>query len=115
MASRRRFSDEYKREAVRLATQSGVTKSQIGRELGIHANLLGRWCRDHAAHGAAAFPGQGKPRDESPPGPPARAAGRLDGVVATDGLKPGGSSLGPRLPGRIQVIVATLGCSRDRR
>ena len=24
MASRRRFSDEYKREAVRLATQSGV-------------------------------------------------------------------------------------------
>ncbi len=64
MASRRRFSDEYKREAVRLATQSGVTKSQIGRELGINANLLGRWCRDYAANGAAAFPGQGKPRDE---------------------------------------------------
>jgi len=64
MASRRRFSDEYKREAVRLATQSGVTTSQIGRELGIHANLLGRWCRDDAANGAAAFPGQGKPRDE---------------------------------------------------
>ncbi len=64
MASRRRFSDEYKREAVRLTTQSGVTKSQIGRELGINANLLGRWCRDYAAHGAAAFPGPGKPRDE---------------------------------------------------
>ena len=64
MATRRKFSDEYKREAVRLATQAGVTKSQIGRELGINANLLGRWCRDHAAHGAAAFPGQGKPRDE---------------------------------------------------
>ena len=64
MASRRRFSHEYKREAVRLATQSGVTKSQIGRELGINANLLGRWCRDDAANGAAAFPGQGKPRDE---------------------------------------------------
>ena len=63
MASRRKFSDEYKREAVRLATQSGMTKSQIGRELGIHANLLGRWCRDYAANGAAAFPGQGKPRD----------------------------------------------------
>ncbi len=64
MAKRRKFSDEYKREAVRLATQSGVTKSQVGRELGINANLLGRWCRDHAANGAAAFPGQGKPRDE---------------------------------------------------
>jgi len=64
MASRRKFSDEFKREAVRLATQSGVTKSQISRELGINANLLGRWCRDFATHGAAAFPGQGKPRDE---------------------------------------------------
>ncbi len=61
---RRKFSDEYKHEAVRLATQPGVTKSQVGRELGINANLLGRWCRDYAANGAAAFPGQGRPRDE---------------------------------------------------
>ncbi len=64
MARRRKFSDEYKREAARLATQPGVTQSQVGRELGINANLLGRWCRDFAANGAAAFPGQGKPRDE---------------------------------------------------
>ena len=64
MASRRKFSDEYKREAVRLATQPGVTKSQVGRELGINANLLGRWCRDYSANGASAFPGRGTPRDE---------------------------------------------------
>ena len=64
MARRRKSSDEYKRAAVRLATQSGVTKSQIGRELGINANLLARWCRDYAANGTAAFPGQGKLRDE---------------------------------------------------
>jgi transposase len=64
MAGRRKFSDEYKREAVRLATAPGVTKSQVGRELGINANLLGRWCRDYSANGGAAFPGQGKTRDE---------------------------------------------------
>jgi transposase len=64
VAGRRKFSDEYKREAVRLATAPGVTKSQVGRELGINANLLGRWCRDYSANGGAAFPGQGKPRDE---------------------------------------------------
>ena len=64
MVRRRKFSDEYKREAVRLATQLGVTKSQVAQELGINANLLGRWCRDYAANGAAAFPGQGKSRDE---------------------------------------------------
>jgi transposase len=64
MVRRRKFSDEYKREAVRLATQPGVTKSQVAQELGINANLLGRWCRDFSANGASAFPGQGKPRDE---------------------------------------------------
>ena len=42
MATRRKFSDEYKREAVRLATAFGVTKSQVASELGINANLLGR-------------------------------------------------------------------------
>ena len=36
--------------------------------------------------------------DESAPRPTARAAGRLDGTVAAHGSKPGGSSLGPRLP-----------------
>ena len=64
MARTRKFSDEYKREAVRLATQPGVTTSQVGRELGLNANLLGRWCRDFETNGAAAFPGPGKPRDE---------------------------------------------------
>ena len=56
MSSRRKFSDEYKREAVRLATEPGVTKSQVASELGINANLLGRWCKDFLANG--------KPRDE---------------------------------------------------
>jgi transposase len=64
MASRRKFSDEYKREAVQLTTQPDVTKSQVARELGINASLLGRWCRDCSANSGAAFPGQGKPRDE---------------------------------------------------
>ncbi len=41
-----------------------MTQSHVVRELGFHANLLSRWCRDYAANGAAAFPGQGKPRDE---------------------------------------------------
>ena len=33
MSRRRKFSDEYKRETVRLATQPGVTNSQVGRAL----------------------------------------------------------------------------------
>lgn len=43
---RRFFSEEFKREAVKLASQPGANKSAIARDLGIGAaNLLGRWCR----------------------------------------------------------------------
>ena len=43
---RRLFSEEFKREAVKLVGQPGVSKAAIARDLGIGANLLGRWCRD---------------------------------------------------------------------
>lgn len=36
---RRLFSEEFKREAVRLASQPGANKSAIARDLGIGANL----------------------------------------------------------------------------
>lgn len=43
---RRLFSEELKREAVKLVNQPGATKAAIGRDLGVGANLLGRWCRE---------------------------------------------------------------------
>jgi transposase-like protein len=43
---RRLFSEEFKREAVKLVGQPGASKAAISRDLGIGANLLGRWCRD---------------------------------------------------------------------
>ena len=61
--SRRSFSDEFKLEAVKLTQQEGVTKTQVARELGIGAGLLGRWARELRESGALAFPGKGKPRD----------------------------------------------------
>lgn len=64
MPKRRNYSEEFKREAVLLASQSGVTLKQIGEELGINPNMIGRWRREMNGHGERAFPGQGKPRDE---------------------------------------------------
>ncbi len=64
MGKRRKFSDEFKREAVVLADQPGVTKAQVGRELGVHANVLTRWSRELRDSGAKAFSGAGRPRDE---------------------------------------------------
>lgn len=40
---RRRFTPEFKAEAVRLAVSSGKPLAQIARELGIHEQTLGRW------------------------------------------------------------------------
>ncbi len=53
-----------KREALALANQPGVTKAQVGRDLGINANMIGRWSRELAANGSKAFLGRGKARDE---------------------------------------------------
>jgi len=61
---KRKYSDEYKREAVSLALEPGVTQAQVARELGISAHMLGRWVREFREAGEAAFPGKGKSRDQ---------------------------------------------------
>ena len=43
---RRSFSEEFKREAVRLVDQSGASKAAIARDLGISGSLLARWYRE---------------------------------------------------------------------
>lgn len=64
MGTRRKFSAEFKREAVALTARPDVSVAQVARELGIGANLLGRWRREFEADGAKAFRGQGVVRDE---------------------------------------------------
>ena len=43
---KRRFTEEFKREAVRLGTQAGVSKTKVAQELGIGVGILGRWVRE---------------------------------------------------------------------
>jgi transposase len=64
MAQRRRFSVEYKREAVAMLESPGVSVSQIAAELGIGANVLGRWRRELRREPEQVFPGNGRPREE---------------------------------------------------
>lgn len=64
MAQRRKFSAEYKREAVAMLDSPGVTVNQIAAELGIGAAMLGRWRREMQQEPERAFSGQGRPRDE---------------------------------------------------
>ena len=64
MSKRRTYSAEYKQEAVSLAESSDRSISQVARDLGINANLLGRWRREAEADGGQAFRGSGVSRDE---------------------------------------------------
>ena len=64
MQKRRKYSEEFKREAVVLANQPGVTLKQIGEELGMNANFIGRWRRELGSFGSKAFGGQGKARHD---------------------------------------------------
>jgi len=67
MAKRRRkFSEEFKREAVRLTRQPSTSVSQVARDIGVGAGELFRWRRELEGSGKA-FPGSGAPRDEELP------------------------------------------------
>ncbi len=54
---RRVFAAEFKREAVRLAQQAGVTKKRVAQELGIHPNLLRHWIEQCESGAWGAKPG----------------------------------------------------------
>ncbi len=64
--TRRRFTRDFKLEAVRQVMRGGRTQKQVAEELGLNANLLGRWVKQHRADPAQSFPGNGnlKARDK---------------------------------------------------
>ena len=59
---RRVFTEEFKRDAVRLAKERGSV-SQVARDLGIHESVLTRWRRRLEEVPERPFPGQGNPQD----------------------------------------------------
>jgi len=59
---RRVFTEEFKREAVRLATERGNV-TQAAHDLGLHETVLTRWKKRLDADPAHPFPGQGNPTD----------------------------------------------------
>lgn len=43
---RRKYTQEFKEEAVKLITEQGYQIAEAARNLGINENLLGRWKRE---------------------------------------------------------------------
>jgi len=42
-SKRRKFSDEFKIEAVKLITDQGMSTAAAARDLGVSGSILGRW------------------------------------------------------------------------
>jgi transposase len=61
---RRKFTREFKLEAVRLIKERGVSVAQASRDLDVHQTVLRNWVRDFGDDPAAAFPGHGQMRPE---------------------------------------------------
>jgi transposase len=62
--NRKRYSKEFKLEAVRMLEAGDRTGQQIEVELGIGSGQVYKWRKELAASGQRAFPGNGTPRDE---------------------------------------------------
>jgi transposase len=56
---RRKYSQEFKVEAVRLAREDGRTSSEVAEDLGIRADMLRRWARELELEEDDAFRGSG--------------------------------------------------------
>ena len=61
---RRKFTREFKLEAVKLITARGVSYAQAARDLGVHQTVLRNWVKAFADDPAHAFPGHGQMKPE---------------------------------------------------
>ena len=61
---RRKFSREFKLEAVRLVKDRGVAVAQAARDLDLHENVLRKWIREAISDPQHAFPGHGQMKPE---------------------------------------------------
>ena len=64
MGIRRRYTREFKLEAVKLVRERGVTMTQAARDLDVHVNVLRAWVRAVRADPGQAFPGHGQQTPE---------------------------------------------------
>jgi transposase len=61
---RRRFTREFKLEAVKLIKERGVGVAQAASDLGVHQTQLRSWVKALAEDSTQAFPGHGQMKPE---------------------------------------------------
>ena len=58
---RRKFSREFKIEAVKLVGERGVSVAQAARDLDVHENVLRKWVKEFGAGAALALEAMANP------------------------------------------------------
>ena len=46
----KRYTDEFRRDAVRIATTSVLTRPQLSSDLGVGLSTLNKWVQQHQCH-----------------------------------------------------------------
>ena len=64
MDTRRKFSREFKLEAVKMVKDRGVALKQVARDLDLNENMLRRWIHESSEDPQDAFPGLGNMKPE---------------------------------------------------
>lgn len=64
--TKKKYTTEFKLEAIRLSNESGKPVTQVARDLNIPPVILYRWRDEMHRDGPKAFPGKGKKTNVSP-------------------------------------------------
>ena len=60
MSGRKKYSKEFKLDAVSLVLEQDYSRAEAARSLGLNSNMLGRWVAEHRDGDGQAFRGNGK-------------------------------------------------------
>jgi transposase len=60
MTTRKKYTKEFKQDAVRLVTEQGYQHTEAASNLGIDRGMLGRWVKEFQEDESEAFRGNGK-------------------------------------------------------
>ena len=60
MKERKKYSKEFKLDAVSLVLEKGYTRREAANSLDINTQMLGRWVKEHQTEDGQAFRGNGK-------------------------------------------------------
>ena len=62
--TRKKYTKEFKLDAVSLVLEQGYTRQEAAKNLDINAHMLGRWVKEHQSEDGQAFRGNGKQTPE---------------------------------------------------